>query len=257
MKIKILALSLIFSIPFFMTLKAQSGSADIHLNLGYGFIAAPQYYEDNTATEDTHIPYSYGSGANVDLGFNYMIGDHLGAGLDLNYLAGTTYTHSESVGNLTIDHTSAAMMVGVTPMLILSANHSPINPYGHFGVTIGSASFTDKKTETGNNAKSGTDIDTYSGGAAVGIYGAFGVSFALSDMFKLNVELFDRSMTYSPDKLENTQAYDGNQKATTITFVDKKDNTTANDTRLREYFPFSSFGLKVGFVYQLSSGASK
>jgi outer membrane protein W len=255
MKIKILALTAFLSLPFFTHLKAQSGAADIHLNIGYGFPAAPGYFENYTGTERTLIPYSLGAGANVDLGFNYMIGDHLGVGFDLNYIAGTPYSVTYVAGNLTTNTTFVGSLMAVTPMLILSANTGAINPYGHFGITIGSGSFTAKTTETGKNAGAGTYIDTYSGGAAVGIYGAFGVQFALSDMFKLNVELFNRTMSYSPDKLENTQAFDGEQKAPTITFVDKKDNTTANDTELRNYWPYSSFGLKVGFVYLLSSGS--
>jgi hypothetical protein len=252
MKLKSLIIIAICCFTFTQKSNAQSGQFDLHLNLGYGFPIASQYFYNNTGAEVTLVPYSLGSGGNIDLGAGYMFGDHIGAGLDITDMMGTPFKYTEIAGNLTIDHSYSGMLLAVTPMLILSANTGQINPYGHFGIVLGAASYTHSMTETGKNASEGTFVDTYSGGSAIGIYTSFGLQFGLSQNLKLNLEVFDRTMAYAPGKVENTEAFTGEQKLTTVTYVDKVDSQTPNDQELKFYEPFSSIGLKVGIVLVLA-----
>jgi len=252
MKLKLTLIALGISSLFCQKIGAQAGKLDIHIDLGYGFGVATREFQSDDGTSITAVPYSLGAGFDADLGATYMIGDHLGAALDLNYVMGMPVSYTTVGPNVVITHTYQGMLFGITPMLVLSANTESVNPYGKFGIVLGSASFTHKETESGERALSGTFIDTYDGGAAVGIYGAFGLQFPISSGIGLYIELYDRTLSYAPTTNTNTQTFDGVQKHNTITYVDKVDNTTAPDTDVKSYQPFSSAGIKVGVTINLS-----
>jgi opacity protein-like surface antigen len=257
MKLKALILAILLTLPFAQKLSAQSGEFEMRFNLGYGFHTGSQFIQSYEGSTVKNIPYSLGAGLNVDLGGTYMFGDHLGAGLDLSYLMGGPVKFTENANSVVINHTLMGNLFALTPMLVLSAHHEEINPYGRFGIVLGTASFTNTITETGSKAQSGTYIDTYSGGLATGLYAAFGLQFKLAENLKLNLEVFDRTMSYAPTLLTNTQAYDGEQKLTSTTFVDQVDGSTANHTELKTFYPYSSVGLKVGITLVLASGEHK
>jgi hypothetical protein len=249
MKIRTLILLALISFSFSKSVNAQLGAFSLRLNIGYGLPAAPEYYWTESGTEQKVITSSMGSGGNLDIGGTYMIGDHLGAGLDLNYMMGTPVNYSHIYNGITRNVTRTGTFGGVTPMLIITANTPVINPYGRFGLVVATASFTEKSTESGTNAYSGTFIDNYNGGIAFGWYAAFGIQVPISTQLSMNFELYDRTMNYAPTKLVNTQAFDGQQKYTDITFVNKITESSPSDQELKSYYPFSSVGLKVGLVY--------
>jgi hypothetical protein len=247
MKLKTLIVAIALSLPVCQAVKAQTGAFEVHLNLGYGFNTATSTFISDDGNTLTVVPYSLGSGLNIDLGGTYMIGDHLGLGLDLtDVMSGPIkYTSYRSQGDIQVNNTYTGGLYAITPMLVLSANHpDAINPYGKFGLVLGSATITYTATESGKNSNSGTYIDVYSGNLAIGAYAAFGLAVPLS--VKLNLEVFDRTLSYSPSKLSNTQAYDGGQKLNDLTYVTSKNGSSASDTQLASYWPFSSIGLKVG-----------
>ncbi len=245
MKTKNLVLAAIALAATFQTANAQFSA---RLDVGYGFPSETQATQATTdANGNTKImPYSYGQGFNLALAGNYMFNDNIGAGLDLNMLFGTPTTLTTVSGGITGTEKMTGSLFAITPNLILSAHKEGINPYGRFGIVLGVASETQTITASGTGAPSGSNINVYSGNLAFGWYAAFGVQFPLSDNLKLDVELFDRNVTYAPSTLTNTQAFDGAQKADTQTLVTSKSSNASANTQLTSYDPFSSVGLKVG-----------
>ena len=183
-----------------------------------------------------------------------MFSDHMGAGLDLNYMIGYNTTSTYKMANpVTTTYVSTGSLFAITPNVILSANNAKINPYARFGIVIGSASYQVKTTESSLGAESGANINTYTGGIALGWYAGFGVQFPLSDKLKLNVELFDRDLSYAPTTDTNTQAFDGQQKQPTKTMTTSFDASNSNNSEPTAFVPFGSVGFKVGVTMNLSS----
>ena len=251
MKQKIFKLSMILAMAAGQTAMGQSGALSVRLDVGAGFpsgVGTVTNYNNGTYSIS---PYSLGAGFNIALAGNYMFSYHIGAGLDLNDVMGfaSTQTYSSnSGGSASVKAVSVGSLFAITPNLILSANSEGINPYARFGIVIGIASYTTTTTETGPSAPSGTNIDSYTGGSAMGWYAGFGVQFPLGGNLKLDVELFDRDVTYLPGKYTNTQPYDNVTAQPTQSL-----GTSSSDSHsLSQYVPFGSVGLKVGV--QLSLG---
>ena len=246
-----------FSIMVAMATTSSAQVFDLRLDLGYGFPSGTSYMQVNDGSTTKDVPFSFGSGFNMGISGSAWFGDHIGAGLDLNYLIGSVYTFTNSApqafGSVQTTDNWSGSMFAITPMLLLSAHSDGINPYGRLGLVIGVPTITDNQTQAGNSAAAGTNTDVYSGGMAVGLYAAFGVEIPLTDNLLLAPELFDRTMNYTPTQVENTQAYDNQTKYPTTTLVTSlANNSTASNTMLAPYrFPFSSWGIKVGLIYRL------
>ena len=237
---------------------AQSGMFEARFDLGYGFTSGPGSVTNVDGSTQTDIPYSMGMGLNVALSGSYFLSDHIGVGLDLNGVVGTKTTYTYNGATLQYTSDMSGNLFSATPFLVLSANNTGINPYGRFGIVLGVPTATISTTAAGNFAPSGTYITEASGNLAIGVYGAFGVEFPLTDNLALNLELFDRSLQWEPAQVENTQAFDGDPKDKTITYSNKVTNPS-NVNQVSSYStiysPFSSFGLKVGI--NMKFGPSK
>ncbi len=250
MKTKKIFTTAVFLIAFATSGIAQNGLFEARVDIGYGTTSGPQSVTNVSGSTSTDVPYSMGMGFNAALSASYFFGDHIGAGLDINYVVGTPTTVT-SGGTIQYTSTLQGSLATVTPFLVLSAHPGGINPYGRFGIVLGVPQATISTTAAGPLAPSGTNIDEASGNLAIGLYGAFGVEFPLSGNLALDVELFDRSLQWEPGQVENTQAYDGESKAKTITYSHSVtspsgDNQVSSYSTL--YSPFSSFGIKVGLT---------
>ncbi len=254
MKQKIVLISLLASILTCGTAIAQNDGLSVRADIGVGLPSGVGTATSYNSTVTTVAPYSLGSGFNIAVGGNYMFSEHIGAGLDLNYMIGYTTTTTYKSGNpITVTNVSTGSLFAITPNVIISANSGKINPYARFGIVIGLPSYQVKSTESSTGAATGANIETYTGGSAIGWYAGFGVQFPLSDKLKLNVELFDRDLTYAPTTDTNTQAYDGEQKQATKTMVTSYNSATQPNTENTSYVPFGSVGFKVGIAMNLSS----
>jgi|GEM_PF-2984033 len=266
MKTKNIILSIVcvlLSLPF---CSAQKGVFEGTFDLGYGFMASPQsglavptsgstyvYANNITTTSATDVPYSFGTGLNIGLSGTYFLGNHIGAGLDLSYLAGspTTFMLDEGSG-IQATILATGNLFAITPMLTLSANTENINPYGKFGIILGIPSATLSMTEAGTGSLSGTYIANFTGNVAVGWYAAFGLQFPLSSNAALDVELFDRTLAWEPGQMQNTQTFDGQTKDPTVTFTHTVDQSSTNQA-IYNFYPFSSAGIKVGITMKFGS----
>jgi len=254
MKQKTVLIALFASIFSCATSNAQNDGLSLRADIGVGLPSGvgTAYSYNNTVT--TVAPYSLGSGFNIAVAGNYMFSEHMGAGLDLNYMVGYTSTTTYKESNpITTTNVSTGSLFAITPNVILSANSGKINPYARFGIVIGVPSFEVKSTQSSTGAASGTNIETYTGGVAIGWYAGFGVQFPLTDKLKLNVELFDRDLTYAPTTDTNTQAYDGQQKQPTKTMSTSYDIASGTNGENTAYLPFGSVGFKVGIAMNLAS----
>ncbi len=256
MKTKFMLLIALTAIFTTKICSAQSGLIEARLDLGYGFTSGPGSRADVSGSTYTDVPYSMGMGFNVALSGTYFFGDHLGAGLDLNAVAGTETKFTENDGADQITEKMKGDLFSITPFLVLSAHNSGINPYGRFGIVIGAPTATISETAAGPFAPTGTYILTASGNIAVGVYGAFGVEYPLNDNLALNLEIFDRSLQWEPAQVENTQAYDGDPKDKTITYSTKVTNMSPTNqvaSYSTVYSPFSSVGIKVGITMKFGA----
>jgi len=254
MKQKIVLISLLASFLSCGRVMAQKDGLSVRADIGVGLPSGVGTSTSYNNTVTTVSPYSLGSGFNIAVAGNYMFSDHMGAGLDLNYMIGYNTTSTYKMSNpVTETYVSTGSLFAITPNVILSANSGKINPYARFGIVIGSASYQVKSTQSSVGAESGTNIETYTGGIALGWYAGFGVQFPLSDKLKLNVELFDRDLSYAPTTDTNTQAYDGQQKQPTRTMSTSYDASAGGNAEPTVYQPFGSVGFKVGLTMNLSS----
>ena len=254
MKQKIVLISLLASILSCGTAMAQNDGLSLRADIGVGFPSGVGTATSQNNTVTTVAPYSLGSGFNIAVAGNYMFSEHIGAGLDLNYMIGYASTTTVKIDNpITTTNVSTGSLFAITPNVIISANSGKINPYARFGIVIGMPSYQVKSTESSVGAYTGTNIETYTGGGAIGWYAGFGVQFPLTDKLKLNVELFDRDLTYAPTTDTNTQAYDGQQKNPTKTMSTSSDPSSGTNTENTSYLPFGSVGFKVGVTMNLGS----
>ena len=247
MKIKNIILSIACILSLIPNGYAQRGSFEGTFNIGYGFMGSPQSVQSTTSTSTIDVPYSLGTGLNIDLAGNYILSDHMGLGLDLNDQIGTPAIQTNDNGVIQAHSEFTGNLFAITPMLTLSANSGKINPYGKFGFVIGIPSATLTTTESGPNTPTGKEIDKLTGNLAVGWYAAFGLQFPVTDHIAINAELFDRMMGWEPAQLTNTQAFDGQSTHATITYSKTADVANPH-TSVAQYFPFSSAGIKVGIT---------
>jgi hypothetical protein len=203
-------------------------------------------------------PYSVGAGFNIDLGGSYTIGNHIGAGLDLTDMIGFAQKSSINISSASLTIHKTGSLFAATPYLSLFTRAGKFDPYARFGIVIGSPSYTWSNTESGQNNVNGTNTNLYSGGFAVGWYAAGGVQIAMNHFLSLNIELFDRDLTYLPTTLTNTQAYDGYLKQPTIKLVTSESSVNnlqvLSGQVLSAYTPFGSVGIKAGISMRIEKG---
>ncbi len=251
MKKKSIVLSITCALTYFQSVYAQINTYSARIDVGYGFPSGAQYFTNVDNATQTIVPYSLGAGFRVAAAGNYMFSDHFGGGLDLSFLAGTPAMNVVSPPNSESKTTIAVgSLFAMTPNFILSANNDVFNPYMRFGLVVGIPSFTISTTETGPGAQNGTNIDLYSGNLALGLYSALGIQFRMTDQLMLNLELFDRDLTYSPLFYTNERAFDGNSKNSQQILVKSTANRYFGAPTLTQVVPFGCIGLNGGLTWK-------
>lgn len=251
-----------------MTLATEAVKAQgayVNVGVGYGFPLACQTLGTNNSANSVEIVRgSLGKGFNAGAGFGYMFNENIGAELNLNYLIGgkTTLTDNSSTTNEEDVQTTKGSMLRINPAIKVTFGET-VKPYAKFGMVIGVAG---KITETEEDHSGApllpmtTEIKTeYKGGVALGVSGALGLDFMLSDMFGIYAELGAIAQSYAPTKSEIVQAdFNGADQLGNMTTRDREteysndlpDDTGNDDNKpnqdLKFYSPFSSWGINVG-----------
>ncbi len=254
MKKKSIVLSIACALTFFQDVYAQSNTFSARLDIGYGFPSGAQYFTNVDNATQTIVPFSLGAGFRVAAGGNYMFSDHFGGGLDLSFLTGSPAVNTVSPPSSESKIiTSVGSLFAMTPNLIFSLNNDVYNPYMRIGFVVGIPSFTVSTTESGPGAQNGTNIDLYSGNLALGLYSALGIQFRMTDQMMLNLELFDRDLTYSPQFYTNVQAFDGNSKNSQQILVKSTANRFYGAPTLTQVAPFGCIGFNGGVTWKFES----
>lgn len=266
---KMVSLVFVFSL-LTTTLFAQGPYVGV--NVGYGFNMGSQningindYIKKNDWRTYDQIDVSFGKGLNLGVAFGYMFNENIGLELGISYLIGAKTIANYKSSDEVRDYTLSSNMLRINPSLIIAAGFEKINPYAKVGMVIGSGSAMYEYYENDEG-----DIKTrkmkLNGGLAFGLSSAVGIMFNLSDKMSFFGELNMINLSYAPTKGELVEAYDeGIDLLPLMTVRDIKtefvDGYTYNvndatnysipKTELKERLPFGSFGVNIGFRFNL------
>lgn len=250
-----------------LKVSAQDGYMYARFGLGWDLRNASSTMVNTTSTTSSTTyetqQFSAGAGIPIEGAFGMMFNKNFGAELGLNYLIGMpgTFKSTDKGGTITQDVFSSGSF-RIMPSAVVSAGMDGLNPYARFGFVIGVAnSVTDDMTVTGAGANN-EEITKYSGGIALGVTGAVGVSLPLGDKLKFYAELTSINMQYTPSSSEITKATaNGQDQLSSMTTYQKQttysssvtsptstpDPNTAK-TETSTSIPFSSLGFHVGIA---------
>jgi len=280
---KFIKISIVLVTVFFVHDLFSQG-AYINVNVGYGLAFSTStswdcYNYTGTDNSSTYeqVYLSLGKGFNFGGTFGYMFNEHVGAELGVSYLIGGKTVCEESDndewGSDLYKTTFSAKMLRFIPAIVVAAGTEGVNPYAKFGIVIGTGSVTHEGdyTSTYNDMGLKTthnylNVWKYKGGVAMGIQGAVGALFELSDKLSFFAELNTINMSYAPTKGERTEAKDDGvdqlpdmtTRQKEIEFVkeytynhDSEPPDSEPDQELKQKMPFGSFGINAGLIINL------
>ena len=255
------------------------------------------YTNTQTITTETesfkyeNVKGSYGNGLNVGASIGYMFNEYMGAELGIGYHIGGSY-EVFSKGNSTSTMpplptvtsdtnrttTYKANQFRLNPAIIITSGSEGLAPYLKFGLVLGigtkvsvSQEYTSKTSVTAES-KSISEWEQ-SGGMSIGLNGALGATYSISDNISLFAELEIISMSYAPTKQSLVKyTIDGVDKLSTLKtysieteYVSDYSATSQFPTpsefdkpkqELKQYVPFSSFGINVGLQIKFGDSGS-
>jgi len=244
-------------LSLYQSAKAQKGDFLFSADLGYGFASGDQsilYYSSSNST--SILPFSLGKGVNISTTGVYMPNNYIGGGLDLNMLIGTPNTYTEPVGNSKGDQEIAIVgytgyLFSITPTLQFILHDIKFTPYAQFGPAIGFAEYTLSNRYTGNSAIKGEGEWLYNGNdPTIGFYSAVGIRIPLGRKKMLDIEVFDRDITYIPNTESNIEDYGAKISPNTTALVTTMtNNSPTSNAMLTSVMPFGSIGIKIGITW--------
>lgn len=246
---------LVFSLLVFgfVTNSLQSQIFYAKISGAYGLGTNTSLLSTSTGSGNTEGHYgSYGEGIMPTLGLGYLFNSNVGVELNGSYLIGKKFEHTHTTAGLTETHKEWGEGILLSPSLLIQTHFTSVIPYARFGAMLGFVKVKEETTESGTGARTGTYKVEHSGKIAAGFNGAFGLRFRAGNRLYIFTEIFANSITYAPEKRENTETYSGGTLDPTVTYKEEYASSTAN-TSLTPRFPFSSFGLNVGLSLTLGS----
>lgn len=279
MKKKILTALSLFALSTYQSY----GQFYVDINAGYGFPMAAQVIDYNSNTNSTMtgstytdeiVKGSFGAGMNFGLQTGYMFNDHIGFGVDVNYLMGqkikSTSKNSSDWGGMPYSSSgegeSQAKFTRITPSLVFYLPKEKFSPYAQLGLMMGFGTI-DARYEGSNSDGDSYEYGVqYNQGMALGMSAVIGVDFKLSDKLSLLGSIRSVNMTYAPlhgeitKYKENGVDYLGSMTTyeSEVNFYDELTTNTSSppnennpDKDLKSYYPFSSIGINIGLRFLL------
>ncbi len=254
-------ISLVFIASLVAFSIANAQGVYVNLGLGYNLNAAKQVIGTNQTIGNTptveNVNGSYGKGFGFGLGLGYLFTENVGAELGFSMLFGSKYktTYSDDQGS-TGNGEAKGKIIRITPALKVTGGEK-MKPYAKFGLVLGlgaKGEMTYNETGVGYTLKV---TEKYSGGMSMGWMGAFGVDYELSDMLGIFLELNSINQTWAPEKnawsITQTSGNFSESESGNQTYEDKLSGTQSesaifgvDNQELKEYHPFSSFGIHIG-----------
>ena len=262
----------IFSVMALVALSSHFsfGQMSASFSTGYGMgLSQGNYYEgryrDNTVNNRELVKYSLGSGLNFNGIFNYGLNDNLELELGVTYLMGSKTESVDYDGRdpLAIQNdvfSISAKGLSVTPGILIKGSGEGVRPYSRLGLNLGKPSITEEITFDDGTNISYVKVE-YGQGMSIGFSGAFGALYNIGSL-DLFGELFINSVAYAPKFGEVTALeQDGTSIISNFDVIDLQTNyvdvldrnknipNTSPNEALLQYYPLSSYGLKIGVRY--------
>lgn len=286
------ALTLVTVVAFSGVLQAQS----FKFSVGYGVPWISQDIGTNSATTYSttlnpqtnasvrrttnsveEVRGSFGAGLNASAAFSYTLSENIGVELGISYLSGKEYSTNSTYMDYQFDQlatfsheaeTSKSKGILFTPTLKFITQQRIFTPYFLAGPVFGKLNFR-KELERyrDENGTVATEFRTtrFTGGVAIGLRGAVGVSIIISKKLSLFSELVFTGMNYYPKESEITRyVINGENKIDQLTtnvrktvFVDKvvNDSQSTDDNSpnrsVRVHVAMSSMSANLGVILSL------
>ena len=280
MKKQLLIISLLFLSLLAMAQQEQSSKPQkfyIRIGLGGGVSTSSSFdllYDYKTDGNDKTIgvhPVGFGNGFNGSVAFGYWFSKYAGVELSVNEFLGLPITGDSVVhlmGATKATASVAGTLLSVVPSIVISAGLEKINPYARFGLLVGvlpgiTSQYKDENSTT-NPPANKTITNQYYGGVSLGYVAAGGVTFNISKLLNIFVELQFSHSTWSPDHSKVvTYEINGEDKLPTllpyqkdVDFVAEKYIIGTIDMsqprqELRKTIPFSTAAVNFGVTFKL------
>jgi hypothetical protein len=264
-------------------LAAQGASAQGFygdINVGYG-LGAPNYVMGTTQTltlspmltvtesKEENIYGSIGQGFNLALTPGYMINEHIGIELGINYFMGAQKTIQETKTNnasLYSSRKAQSNQLRLIPSVVVSSGGEKISVYAKGGLVIPVIGVTNIEIDGSELVVTGqglmakrTEVETeFKGKVSLGFRGALGVNYRMSDKLSIFGELQQTNLFIKQDKntivsykVNNVDVMGGlttEQKETN--YVDEITNSSAANQELAGKTNFNQFGINIGVKYK-------
>jgi hypothetical protein len=255
---------------------------------GYGFPAAKQTLEieQNINFSGSSSTYEYktrgismGNGINAGLYAGYMFNENIGAELGISYLLGsknkfTSESKNDQAGYINInEHNYSGRMLRLVPTLRMTAGTEKLRPYMKYGLIIGIAGkiYDDRYNKNTNNGTTKVYEENweYTGELSLGLHGALGVNYMLSDNLGIFAELAGNYQNWAMKKGVMTKKTNDGKDELAALFTNDKEiefvesytyvssqpvNNNEPEKQTKFYMPFSSIGINIGVHLNFGGG---
>jgi hypothetical protein len=211
-----------------MTLGAQSQSIYVRAGLGAAICTSPHMLYQYTYGSSDSQPTVEAKRGGLGNGFpfvaaaGYYFGENFGVELGVDYFLGlsskTVNTEGSSVETMKI----SGSMLSLVPAFVMKINLDKIKPYARLGIMIGVLNSAKTINSGGTSTYPMGDYTSKDyGGIAIGVQGAVGAEFPMSDLLSLFGEINLDGISWAPSKGKYTKY--------TVNGVDELGNMTTKE----------------------------
>ncbi len=251
-------------------------------SIGEKYLYVEDYTDNNQISKATseNVSGSFGAGINFNVGAGFMFNEFIGVELNVQYTQGkkfetseiSTYTDNFSTSSQKEITETYSKGLYINPSFIITSARGSKIPYGRFGVIVGSPTISGESSDVGKVSYYPDLQDVrnrkweYSKGISIGLQGAVGINWMLSDKIDLFTEVNFISMSYYAEEYNLTEdTYNGNDNLQDLSVSEKKiifkkeialvgesQDPDKPSEALREGSAFSSLSLQVGIRFLLN-----
>lgn len=209
---------------FLFTNEIMAQGGYLNLKAGYALPVTRSAMGNNSSGENIYA--TAGNGVPLALGFGYAIEEHWGLEMEASFLVGTKYTIDEPAASNKTE--LYGQQFRLSPAVFVTTGSSGFDFYSKFGLVIpvySSTTMESSVTAAGSTTK--TEV-TYKGFPTIGLKGAFGFTYDISDALSFFSEAEFHSLNVKTEEEE--------MAGSTVSYEREK----------APVMPYSSIGLNVG-----------
>ncbi|MCG9881374.1 MAG: porin family protein [Bacteroidia bacterium] len=219
----------------------------------------------------TKADLKIGTGGNFGAAFGYSFNENIATELGINYYIGSkSIAENKEEDQFSRDSyklSFSGKMIMFSPTIVFSQSINGLKPYAKFGLIIGVGSVnTEMDFESTSiinpSAKEyGSMTSKFSGGIALGINSALGISYEINDRISVFGEIQNISLNYTPKQAEiikssengvdNLSSLKTNERKTEFTDSyttdwSKPKDENAPSKEIAPNIPFNNIGINIG-----------